>query len=706
MQVASTALAAALVAVLSAAAPATNLPTSRDGTITEVVVTATRAPRAILDVAASISRVDAATLNTAGTLHYDAALNQTPGVYVQRGSGQEGLLAVRSPVLTGAGACGAFLVLEDGMSTRPVGFCNVNELFELNTEQAAAAEVLRGPGTHYGANALHGVINVLTPRVAALPALSLGWRQGAARYRQVQFQVAAAAGDVRFGAYGSATHDGGFRAHSSTDNSKLNLLLDRGLAGGELQLRAAATVLNQDTAGFIRGLDSYRNTALARSNPNPEAYRNASSARFSGAWERNDCGDCELRWQWVLRRSRMEFMQHFLLGKPIERNAQSSAALAFSRRAPLQDANGATLLVWGAGAELEYATTTLLEFQTAPTTEGSAAARAIRPAGRHYDYGVNSLTASVSVAADWPFAARWTLAAGGRGDLTRYQYNNRMRSGNTNEFGVACPFGGCLFSRPASRADRFAQFTPHVELRFRSNDRQLWYATLTRGFRPPESTELYRLQRQQNLANLNAEQLDSAELGWRLSSKQWSASLAAYAMRKRNVIVRDASGFNIDNLATAHRGLEYQIDWRLSSAWKFGLSGTIARHEYRSNALLDGGETIRAGRDIDTAPRQLLTAIVGWTPTATWQSSLRFNRVGPYYLDAANSARYPGHTLVDWQIAKQIVLRRSARLQLELAATNLLDRTYATRADIAFGDYRYLPGPGRSFFAGFKFEQR
>ena len=50
------------------------------------------------------------------------------------------LLAIRSPVLTGAGACGAFLLLEDGMPLRPTGFCNVNQLFEANTSQAAAIE--------------------------------------------------------------------------------------------------------------------------------------------------------------------------------------------------------------------------------------------------------------------------------------------------------------------------------------------------------------------------------------------------------------------------------------------------------------------------------------------------------------------------------------------------------------------------------------
>jgi hypothetical protein len=65
---------------------------------------------------------------------------------IQRGSGEESLTALRSPVLTGAGACGSVLVLEDGIPIRPVGTCNVNELFEVNLEQAAAIEVLRGTG--------------------------------------------------------------------------------------------------------------------------------------------------------------------------------------------------------------------------------------------------------------------------------------------------------------------------------------------------------------------------------------------------------------------------------------------------------------------------------------------------------------------------------------------------------------------------------
>jgi iron complex outermembrane receptor protein len=65
-------------------------------------------------------------------------------------------------VLTGPGSCGAFLKLGNGVPIRPVGFCNVNEMFEINTEQADSVEVLRGPSNSlYGSSAVHGAVNVL-----------------------------------------------------------------------------------------------------------------------------------------------------------------------------------------------------------------------------------------------------------------------------------------------------------------------------------------------------------------------------------------------------------------------------------------------------------------------------------------------------------------------------------------------------------------
>jgi len=69
-------------------------------------------------------------------VHPAEALNRSAGVNIHRGSGQEHLTAIRSPVLTGGAGAGSFLFLENGIPTRAAGFGNVNSLFESATEFA------------------------------------------------------------------------------------------------------------------------------------------------------------------------------------------------------------------------------------------------------------------------------------------------------------------------------------------------------------------------------------------------------------------------------------------------------------------------------------------------------------------------------------------------------------------------------------------
>ena len=79
-------------------------------------------------------------------------------------SGQELLVAIRSPVLPAGAGQGSFLILENGVPTRAPGFGNVNALFEVHHETAEAIEVVRGPGSvRYGSNAVHGLMNFIDP---------------------------------------------------------------------------------------------------------------------------------------------------------------------------------------------------------------------------------------------------------------------------------------------------------------------------------------------------------------------------------------------------------------------------------------------------------------------------------------------------------------------------------------------------------------
>ena len=120
----------------------------------------------LLDTFGNTARLPGERIELLNAQHVHQLGVQAPGTWISRGSGQEHLTALRSPVLTGPGACGAFLMLEDGIPLRPTGFCNVNQLFETPSELASSAEVLRGPGNAlYGSNSLHGTLNFLLPGV-------------------------------------------------------------------------------------------------------------------------------------------------------------------------------------------------------------------------------------------------------------------------------------------------------------------------------------------------------------------------------------------------------------------------------------------------------------------------------------------------------------------------------------------------------------
>ena len=652
-------------------------------TLEEVIVTATRSPVALASYPGSATRIAADVSELVGATHSSEIVNRAAGTMIQRGSGQESLTALRSPVLTGAGACGAVLVLEDGIPIRPVGTCNVNELFEVNIEQAAAIEILRGPGSAlYGSSAVHGIINVIPPMPDEIPVVGAVLEGGSDAWRRLRLGASHDDGDGGLGLVMHATDDGGWRDASGFEEQKLNAVWAQAAGTGRLKLALSGSNLDQETAGFIQGEDAYRNRAVARSNPDPEAYRDATSLRFAAQY-RGSSGS-ELRA--FLRSSRMDFLQHFLLGQPIEDNGQDSGGVML---AATRDFGGGVLI---AGLDAELARSSLLQYQTGPTTDGPPAANAIRPAGRQYDYRVDS--GVIAAYASWhrPLAPRWSLDAGLRLEHARYDYDNRMIDGNTDENGVPCP-GGCLYARPADRSDDFTNVAPRIGVVWNLADPLTAYLSFARGFRAPEATELYRLQRQQSVADLDSETADAAELGLRWRSESVSLDLALFHMDKRDVILRDSAGFNVSGGRTRHAGLEYEADWAFADAWSLSAAGTFARHEYRFTETVEQGEQITSGNDVDTAPRDIHAFRV--RHDGAWlEAELEWLWVGPYWANAANTARYDGHDVGNLRLS----VEPTRGWFLSLRVINLADTAYADRADFAFGDYRYFPARGRAYF--------
>ena len=357
---------AALAAAIAATAFVAPGAVAAAGALEEVVVTATRRPEPVLDVPLSIGRVGPETIQLVDSTHHAELLNRVAGVMIQRGSGQESLTAIRSPVLTGAGSCGAFLFLENGVPIRPVGFCNVNVLYEVNTEQAHAIEVLRGPGSAlYGSSAMHGTVNVIQPSPAERPLRGLSVDGGPSNYWRVKVAGRQDWSETSLGVAGLYTNDGGWRAVSGYHETKANAALTSLWDSTPVRFDLAVTSLDQETAGFITGKDAYKSLQKSESNPTPGAFRDASAVRLTGLIQPQVPGGMQLELRPFLRTSRTEFLQHFLLGQPVERNSQDSGGLL-------------TSVAWGnvtdwslvTGLDLELGNSSLVEDQQKPTTGG------------------------------------------------------------------------------------------------------------------------------------------------------------------------------------------------------------------------------------------------------------------------------------------------------------------------------------------------
>ena len=630
---------------------------------------------------ASVGVVDADELDLLRPTHVSEALLRVPGVWISRGSGHEHLTAIRSPVLTGAGACGEFLYLEDGVPVRPTGFCNINNLFELNSEQAAGIEVWRGPGSAMlGGNALRGAVNLRT----RLPeGFQIGLEGGPYGYGQGRVEAGGELGGFDVGLVGHTTRSNGWRDDTGYEQYKANGVVSGEIAGWEVRATLSGSQLHQETGGFVRGTDAYRDSSLRDSNPNPEAYRDAWSSRLTVALSRGN-------WRVTpyARRSQMRFIQHFLPGQPIESNEQSSAGVLVAH-----DFQGERLALT-VGGQAEAFEGALAQTQAGPTV-GSAFLVATRPPGTHYDYDVDGRSVALYYDLTFKLNDQWRVLHSGRVEELRYDYENNHLVGNSRDDGSACGFGGCLYTRPADRDDDFSNAAGRLGLAW--TPAAGWgeaYVTIGTGFRPPQATELYRLQSGQLVADLDSERLVSLELG----VKTPLVEVAVFADRARNFIFRDANGFNVSNGKTRSEGLEAATAWR-AGRHELALAATWARHRYDFSSSPARREVITSGDDVDTAPRVLANLRWRFDVSDALSQEVEVAYTDDYYTNAENTRTYDGHVIVNWRARLQV----SDAFSVHARLINLLDREYADRADFAFGSDRYFPAMPRQFYVGFNY---
>jgi outer membrane receptor protein involved in Fe transport len=492
----------------------------------------------------------------------------------------------------------------------------------------------------------------------------LGIEVGSYDFARVNAAGGFSQGGHTLGASFVGTTTNGYRDNTGYGQQKTSLAHLTEISGWAVKNQFTATLLNQETGAYVRGFEAYEDADLRSSNPNPEAFRDAWSMRASSEWVKD---------QWTikpyLRRSQMTFLQHFLPGQPLEKNDQTSGGVIvdFAIDAGATQAN--------VGGQIELMSGALNEFQEGPTV-GSAFLVATRPPGLHYDYEVDSYLLAGFYNLQRSLSDSLRVLHSLRLEHLDYDYSNKHIVGDTKDDGTPCGFGGCLYSRPASRTDSFTNVGARLGVE-KDLSAGLLYASVSSGFRPPQVTELYRLRGGQTVADLDSERLTAFEAGF----KNDAVAVAAFIERTRDFLFRDAEAFNVSDGRTRSAGVEFSGTHAVGRH-ELQLSATYAKHQYDFTRAATGREQIVDGNDLDSAPRWIAHAAWRMAISDTLDQELEVNRVGSY--------------LVNWRMQWQA----SESTELSLRVINLLNERYADRADFAFGSYRYFPAMPRQFYLG------
>ena len=638
----------------------------------------------------SIYLIDKDKIEKTNPQHPSEILNQAPGVWISRGSGQEHLTAIRSPVLTGPGACGSFLTLENGIPTRPSGFCNVNGLFETNFETSDKVEIIKGPSSaRYGANAMHGLINII-PFLGSDKEKGLSFTFGRNNYSSFNSKIK----EENLNISTSLVRYSGFRENSGYDQQKLSLQKELNFFNWEALWDSSFTNLNQETAGYIYGLDSYKDKSETKKNQNPEAFRDATSFRSSlRLYNETKTGYKSIAP--FLRKSSMQFLQHYLPGTPLEKNSHLSIGVIGLE---IKELDSFSL---SKGFSLEMSQVNLEQFQKNILTDSSSYNNAVRPQGFHYDYKVELASAALFFGFN-NLEIRNNMKAYGdlRIESNRYNYKNKMISGNTKDDGTSCSFGGCYYNRPKDSNNNHFDTSFRLGIENKLDENLAVFSTVSLGFRPPQVNEAYRLQKGQSVSHITSENLIMLEAGLNKSIKDLIVGLNMYIGRKDNSIFRDANNFIVDNGKTKHKGIELLSKLNITESSSLEFNATLQNHEYNFDTETSMKEQINRGNKIDTSPKIMANLIYYSELTNNLDIDIRIQKMGKYFTDAANLHEYKGHTLIH----SKFLYKFSRTLYAYLEINNLANKDYAERADYNFyGGDRYFPGREREFLIGFKF---
>ncbi|MCC7415582.1 MAG: TonB-dependent receptor [Acidobacteria bacterium] len=656
----------------------------------EVTVTEAREGRLKKETPVTIDTVGGEVLEELKPTHPSQVMSQVPGVWVNVTSGEGHQTAIRQPLTTSP----VYLYLEDGVPTRSTGFFNHNALYEVNVSAAEGVEVTKGPGSAlYGSDAIGGVVNVVTRSALGPSAGTVEGEAGGYGWRRL-----IAGGNLSSGTSGlradiNLTHSGGWRDATGYDRQTGTLRWDRVAGSGSAwKTLLAFSNIDQQTAGSS-ALQEDDYFAVPTRNLTPISFRKVKAFRLSTDYQRA-VGPTSFNVVPYFRYDTMGLLANWTL--TYDPTVSDTSNASYGLLAKVRHSFPRWRADAVAGVDFDVSPGGRTERQIAPKTVATANGKRIfasYTAGASiYDYDVTYTGVAPYVQVDFSPANRLRVQAGVRLDRASYAYDDTLTA-------TASP----RYLRPADTSRRYTHLSPKLGATYQITGAINAFGSYRHAFRAPSEGQLFRQGSTRNTVDLRPVKAHNYELGVRARiSNALSVEASAYRLAKKDDILSYRDPFDglthvLNAGETLHRGVELGTTLTPAAWLRASANFTRARHTYEHWVVDPLARIDYGGREMETAPSNMGNLGVSVRPGARASVSAEMNYLGGYWMDAANTQRYGGHTLFNLRTQVRI----APRLSLFARLLNLADRRYAESASYTVQRGRELaPGAPRTGFVG------
>ncbi|QWR78217.1 TonB-dependent receptor [Candidatus Magnetomonas plexicatena] len=657
----------------------------------EIVISATREAELQKDVPQTINVVKEGEIKSVKPSHPQEIMDRIPGVWVGVTAGEGHMTAIRQPLTTNP----VYLYLEDGIPIRSTGFFNHNALYEMNIPQAERIEVMKGPATAlYGSDAIGGTINVITKRPSLTPDVELNTEAGSFGWYRFLGSASNTFGTdgLRFDL--NISHKDGFRDRTGYDRQSASLRYDKTI-GASVSLKTVISFhdIDQKTGGTSTLTKTdYENRPSY--NYQTFDFRKVKAFRYS-----TDIGielnkDSVLSFIPYVRYNRMDLLPGWGIFKSGTKyygydSTTEFYSLGLMSKYRVDLPTLKTRLI--TGVDIDYSPGSYYErrIQAFKTGDQYTSYTYVTDTTNNYDFNAIFTGVSPYIQTETTPVEKLKITAGARYDILSYDYTTNLAA-NAN--------------RPDDTDRSFSHLSPKIGLTYDFLKELNAFVSYKNTFRAPSATDLFKGSSgtASTAVSLKPIKADSFEAGLRGNAGDiFTYDATLYYMEKRDDIVNYSPITNVtlrQNAGkTTHEGVEIGFGVKPLRELELSTSYSYAEHKYDEYVV---SKTLNYnGNEIPLAPRTIVNTRLMYRPCFLNGGGfeLEWVKLGDYWMDNENTAKYSGHDLFNFRANYKI----NKNWTLYARVLNIFDKLYAEQASKSGTDQPYYaPGEPRTFFAG------